>query len=61
MIREQQLLEILENVKIGELTTKKARRKILCLFKINSSYCDYLSLNLDGMKPEDAARECGLL
>lgn len=24
-------------------------------------YCDYLSLTLDGMKPEEAARECGLL
>ena len=28
---------------------------------VNGSYCDYLSLTLDGMKPEEAARECKLL
>jgi len=28
---------------------------------VSGSYCDYLSLTLDGMTPEEAARECGLL
>ena len=28
---------------------------------VSGRYCDYLSLILDGMKPEEAARECGLL
>ena len=27
----------------------------------SSDYSDYLSLTLDGMNPEEAARECGLL
>ena len=58
---EQETLEILEKVKAGELSPKKARRKLLRLFSVSGSYCDYLSLTLDGMKPEEAARECGLL
>jgi hypothetical protein len=58
---EQETLEILEKVKSGELSPKKARRKLLRLFSVSCSYCDYFSLTLDGMKPEEAARECGLL
>lgn len=60
-MNQDELLKILEQVKSGELSPKKARRKLLCLFRVRGSYCDYLSLTLDGMKPEEAARECGLL
>lgn len=60
-MNKDELLKILEQVKSGELSPKKARRKLLYLFKVSGSYCDYLSLTLDGMKPEAAARECGLL
>jgi len=58
---EEELLQILEEVKKGNISPKKARRKLLGLFRVSGSYCDYLSLTLDGMKPEEAARECGLL
>ena len=37
------------------------RENLLNLQNVNGSYCDYFSLTLDGMKPEDAARECKLL
>lgn len=60
-MNKDELLNILESVKKGELSPKKARRKIFSLFKISGSYFDYLSLTLDGMRPEEAARECGLL
>ena len=60
-MKEEEVLKILEQVKSGELSPKKARRKLLHLFSVSGSYCEYLSLTLDGMKPEDAARECGLL
>lgn len=58
---EHEILEILEKVKSGELSPKKARQKLLRLFRVSGSYCDYLSLTLDGVPPEEAARECGLL
>jgi hypothetical protein len=61
MIDKEELLRILEHVKSGALSPKKARRKLLYLSRVGDGYCDYLSLTLDGMKPEKAARECGLL
>jgi len=43
----------------------KYMKEKLMLFQISfdslSNYSDYLSLTLDGMKPEEAASQCGLL
>lgn len=60
-MNKEQLIYILEQVQNGELSPKKARRKLLSFYNVNRNYSDYLSLTLDGVKPEEAARECGLL
>lgn len=48
-----------------KLVVIKFMKEKLMLFQVSfdslSNYSDYLSLTLDGMKPEEAARDCGLL